>query len=67
VSGSWESVVEQATRAWLESTGWASAHGPDLAPEIHVARRRDESEVEPAHGRPPDLQSADTGSYVLPT
>lgn len=62
-----ESTVEQAALAWLGSTGWAVAHGPDIAPKIHIAGRRDESEVEPANGRPPDLQSADTGPCVQPT
>ncbi len=26
-----ETAVEQATLDWLESLGWAVAHGPDIA------------------------------------
>ncbi len=40
-----ESVVEQATLAWLESTGWLVKHGPDIAPGEPNAERRDYSEV----------------------
>jgi hypothetical protein len=54
-----ESAVEEAALAWLEGIGWRVTHGPDLAPEIHIAGRRDESAVEPANGRPPDWRSAD--------
>ena len=34
-----ESIVEDA--AWLESTGWQVAHGPDLAPDTAVTKRPD--------------------------
>ena len=34
-----ESIVENATLAWLESVGWAVAHGPDIAPETPGADR----------------------------
>jgi len=27
-----ESTVEDVALAWLESTGWDVAHGPDIAP-----------------------------------
>jgi len=27
-----ESVVEHIALAWLESSGWVIAHGPDIAP-----------------------------------
>ncbi len=40
-----ESVVEQATLAWLESAGWQIAHGPDIAPDMPAAERADYSEV----------------------
>ncbi len=40
-----ESVVEQATLAWLESVGWSIAHGPDIAPDQPLAERRDYREV----------------------
>src|SRR5262249_39888596 len=35
-----ESVVEQAALAWLESTRWRVAHGPEIAPETPGAERR---------------------------
>jgi len=31
-SGFTESVVEDATLAWLEATGWQIAHGQDISP-----------------------------------
>lgn len=34
-----ESVVEQATMAWLESIGRDIANGPDIAPEGPNAER----------------------------
>ena len=40
-----ESVVENAALAWLESTGWQVAHGPDIAPDMPAAERRDYGEV----------------------
>src|SRR3989442_15123631 len=39
-----ESVVEQAALAWLESAGWQIAHGPDIAPDMPAAERRDYGE-----------------------
>jgi len=35
-----ESVVEDAALAWLESTGWNVAHGPDIAPLPDPAGRQ---------------------------
>ncbi|HET6204504.1 MAG TPA: HsdR family type I site-specific deoxyribonuclease [Planctomycetota bacterium] len=40
-----ESTVEEAALAWLESTGWQVAHGPDIAPDMPAAERRDYGEV----------------------
>jgi type I restriction enzyme R subunit len=40
-----ESVVEEAALAWLEAVGWRIAHGPDIAPDMPAAERRDYSEV----------------------
>ena len=40
-----ESVVEQAALAWLEAAGWRIAHGPDIAPDMLAAERRDYGEV----------------------
>ena len=40
-----ESVVEQAALGWLESIGWRVAHGPDIAPDMPAAERRDYGEV----------------------
>ena len=40
-----ESVVEDAALAWLESIGWHIAHGPDIAPGMPAAERRDYGEV----------------------
>jgi len=40
-----ESVVEEAAVAWLESTGWQVAHGPDIAPDMPAAERADYGEV----------------------
>ena len=36
-----ESVVEEAALGWLESLGWAVAHGPDIAPDTPGAERAD--------------------------
>ncbi|MCG3201554.1 MAG: hypothetical protein NFCOHLIN_01424 [Gammaproteobacteria bacterium] len=40
-----ESVVEEAALAWLEAIGWHIAHGPDIAPDMPAAERRDYGEV----------------------
>ena len=40
-----ESVVEQAALAWLESSGWQVAHGPDIAPDMPATERTDYGEV----------------------
>ena len=40
-----ESVVEEAALAWLEAIGWRIAHGPDIAPDMPAAERRDYGEV----------------------
>ncbi|HSW10806.1 MAG TPA: type I restriction endonuclease subunit R [Bacillota bacterium] len=40
-----ESTVEHAALAWLEAAGWRIAHGPDIAPDMPAAERRDYSEV----------------------
>ena len=40
-----ESVVEQAALAWLESSGWAICHGPDIAPDAPTAERTDYGEI----------------------
>ncbi|MBC7232146.1 MAG: type I restriction endonuclease subunit R [Chloroflexi bacterium] len=40
-----ESTVEDAALAWLESTGWRIAHGPDIAPDMPAAERDDYGEV----------------------
>jgi len=40
-----ESVVEQAALAWLESLGWLVKHGPEIAPDMPGAERRDYGEV----------------------
>ena len=40
-----ESVVEQAALAWLESSGWAVCHGPDIAPDAPTAERTDYGEI----------------------
>ena len=40
-----ESVVEEAALAWLESVGWRTAHGPEIAPDVPGAERRDYGEV----------------------
>ncbi len=40
-----ESVVEEVALAWLESTGWRIAHGPDIEPDIPAAEQTDCGEV----------------------
>jgi type I restriction enzyme, R subunit len=40
-----ESIVERAALAWLEAIGWCVAHGPDVAPDMVAAERRDYGEV----------------------
>jgi type I restriction enzyme R subunit len=45
MTGVTESVVEQATLAWLEAMGWQVAHGPDIAPDMLAPERRDYGEV----------------------
>ena len=44
-SGVTESVIEQATLAWLESLGYAIKHGPDIAPGESVAERQNYGQV----------------------
>jgi type I restriction enzyme, R subunit len=45
VSALTESVVEEAALAWLESTGWQAAHGPEIAPDMPAAERTDYGDV----------------------
>jgi type I restriction enzyme R subunit len=45
VSAFTESTVESAALAWLESAGWRIANGPDIAPDMPAAERRDYGEV----------------------
>ncbi|HZP35864.1 MAG TPA: type I restriction endonuclease subunit R [Methylomirabilota bacterium] len=40
-----ESVVEDAALDWLKASGWRVAHGPDIAPDMPTAERRDYGEV----------------------
>ena len=40
-----ESIVEQATLAWLEGLGWQAAHGPDIAPDTPNTERDDYGQV----------------------
>ena len=40
-----ESVVEEAALAWLESSGWQIAQGPDLAPVVSGSERADYGET----------------------
>ena len=40
-----ESVVEQATLAWLEASGWQVARGPEIAPDVPAAERADYGKV----------------------
>jgi type I restriction enzyme R subunit len=34
-----ESTIESAALAWLESAGWRSTHGPDIATGVPDAER----------------------------
>jgi type I restriction enzyme R subunit len=45
MTGVSESTVEEAALAWLESSGWQVAHGPDIAPDMPAAERSDYGEV----------------------
>jgi type I restriction enzyme R subunit len=45
VTSFFESVVEDAALAWLEVVGWRIAHGPDIAPDMSAAERRDYGDV----------------------
>ena len=40
-----ESIIEQATLAWLESLDWRIAYGPDIAPDALGAEREDYGKV----------------------
>ena len=40
-----ESTVEDAALAWLEASGWQIAHGPEIAPDLPGAERRNYGEV----------------------
>jgi type I restriction enzyme R subunit len=40
-----ESVIEDAALAWVQAIGWRVAHGPDIAPGMLAAERRDYGEV----------------------
>ena len=40
-----ESTVEDAALAWLANAGWRVAHGPDIAPDMPAAERRNYGEV----------------------
>jgi len=40
-----ESHVEEAALAWLHDSDWQVAHGPDIAPDMPSAERRDFGEV----------------------
>lgn len=40
-----ESIIEQATLAWLESLDWRIAYGPDIAPDTLGAEREDYGKV----------------------
>ena len=40
-----ESEVEAAALAWLEAIAWRVAHGPDIAPDMPTAERRDYGEA----------------------
>jgi len=46
-----ESTVEEAALAWLETTGWQVAHGPDIAPDALAAKWAD-SGWYPSHQAP---------------
>jgi len=40
-----ESIIEQATLAWLERLGWMVKHGPEIAPGELAAERPDYGQV----------------------
>ena len=40
-----ESTVEEAALAWLRGIGWQVVYGPDIAPDVLAAERRDYGEV----------------------
>jgi hypothetical protein len=40
-----ESTVECAALAWLSELGWQVKHGPDIAPGMPAAERRDFGQV----------------------
>lgn len=40
-----ESAVEPAALAWFDALGWQIPHGPDIAPDMPAAERRDNNEV----------------------
>src|SRR3990172_874143 len=40
-----ESVVEEAALSWFGNIGWRIAHGPEIAPDMPAAERRDYGEV----------------------
>ena len=40
-----ESTVEDAALSWLETLGWRTAHGPDIAPDAPGAERSDYGQV----------------------
>ena len=40
-----ESTVESAALVWLKAAGWHAACGPDIAPDMPAAERRDYGEV----------------------
>ncbi len=40
-----ESTIEDAALAWLGATGWQVANGPEIAPDMPGAERRDYGEV----------------------
>ena len=40
-----ESVIEQATLAWLESLNWRIVHGPEIAPDTPLEERTDYGQV----------------------
>jgi type I restriction enzyme R subunit len=43
--GMTESIIEQATLAWLERLGWMVKHGPEIAPGELAAERSDYGQV----------------------
>jgi type I restriction enzyme, R subunit len=45
-----ESVVEDATLAWLESLGYAVKHGPEIAPG-NFSKQTDREAIVPADRR----------------